>query len=380
MLSRWTVLTAATTIVVASGCDRPDPAPAADNAPAAVQGSADARVHLPAAQDTAPGQAQPPVSDAPMQAVLDQLAALGAQPIATLTPAQARQQASPADAVRRVLEARGESTDPEAVGQVDNRTAPGPGGPIAIRIYTPEGDGPFPVILYIHGGGWVIADLDTYDASARALTKAAGAVVVSTHYRQAPEDKFPAAHEDVWAAYQWTLQNAPQINGDPSRVAVAGESAGGNLAINISIRARNEGSPLPVHQLLVYPVAGNDLNTPSDLANTAAVPLGRAAMIWFAEYTVRTPEDMADPRINLLAANLQGLPPTTIIAAQIDPLLSEGERLAELLRTAGVPVERRQWDGVTHEFFGMAAVVPKAQEAVQFAGQRLRQAFGRSAK
>ena len=135
-----------------------------------------------------------------------------------------------------------------------------------------------------------------------------------------------------------------------------------------------------MHQLLVYPVAGNDLNTPSYLANTAAVPLGRAAMIWFAEYTVRTPEDMADPRINLLAANLQGLPPTTIIAAQIDPLLSEGERLAELLRTAGVPVERRQWDGVTHEFFGMAAVVPKAQEAVQFAGQRLRQAFGRSAK
>ncbi len=380
MLSRRTVLTAATLIVVASACDRRDPAPHTDNAPAVVQGSADARVRLPAAQDTAPGQAEPPGADAPMQAVLDQLAALGAQPLATLTPMQARQQASPADAVRRVLEARGESTDPEAVGKVDNRTVPGPGGQIPIRIYTPQGDGPFPVILYIHGGGWVIADLDTYDASARALADADGAVVVSTHYRQAPEDKFPAAHEDVWAAYQWTLQNAQQINGDPGRVAVAGESAGGNLATDISIRARDEGSQLPVHQLLVYPVAGNDLNTPSYRANTAAAPLGRAGMIWFAEHTVRTPDDMDDPRINLLAANLQGLPPTTIIAAQIDPLLSEGEQLAELLRNAGVQVERRQWNGVAHEFFGMAAVVPKAQQAVQFAGQRLRQAFGRSAR
>jgi acetyl esterase/lipase len=158
---------------------------------------------------------------------------------------------------------------------------------------------------------------------------------------------------------------------------VAGESAGGNLATNISIRARDEGVQLPVHQLLVYPVAGNDLNTPSYRENTAAAPLGRPGMIWFAEHTVRTPQDMEDPRINLLGANLQGLPPTTIIAAQIDPLRSEGEALANQLRGAGVQVERRQWDGVTHEFFGMAAVVPKAREAVQFADQRLRAAFAR---
>ncbi|CAN5610561.1 alpha/beta hydrolase [soil metagenome] len=312
-----------------------------------------------------------------MQAVLDQLVALGAQPLATLTPAQARQQPAPPDAVKRVLEQRGASTDPESVGNVDNRNIPGPDGNIAVRIYSPSGSGPFPVILYIHGGGWVIADLDTYDASARALTNAANAVVISAHYRQAPEHKFPAAHEDVWAAYRWTLQNAGDLGGDPRRVAVAGESAGGNLAMNISIRARDEGVQLPVHQLLVYPVAGNDLNTPSYLENTAAAPLGRPGMIWFAEHVVRTPNDMQDPRINLLGANVQGLPPTTIIAAQIDPLRSEGEQLAERLQSAGVPVERRQWDGVTHEFFGMAAVVPKAREAVQFAGQRLRAAFGR---
>jgi acetyl esterase/lipase len=370
-------LAAAAALLFAAACEAPDPAPPAGQPAAETAAGPSARVQLPAAQDTAPGQPEPPAADAPMQAVLDQLKALGAQPIATLAPAQARQQPSPADAVRQVLEQRGASTDPEPVGNVENRSIPGPGGQIPVRIYTPQGNGPFPVILYIHGGGWVIADLDTYDASARALANAANAVVVSTHYRQAPENKFPAAHEDVWAAYQWTLQNAQQIGGDPRRVAVAGESAGGNLATNISIRARDEGVQLPVHQLLVYPVAGNDLNTPSYRENTAAAPLGRPGMIWFAEHTVRTPQDMEDPRINLLGANLQGLPPTTIIAAQIDPLRSEGEALANQLRGAGVQVERRQWDGVTHEFFGMAAVVPKAREAVQFAGQRLRAAFAR---
>ncbi len=312
-----------------------------------------------------------------MQAVLDQLVALGAKPLSTLTPEQARQQASPANAVKAVLDERNASTEPESVGNVDNRSIPGVDGDVAVRIYTPSGSGPFPVVLYIHGGGWVIADLDTYDASARALTNAAGAVVISTHYRQAPEHKFPAAHEDVWAAYRWTLEHAEALGGDPRRVAVAGESAGGNLAMNISIRARDEGVQLPVHQLLVYPVAGNDLNTPSYLENAAAQPLSRPGMIWFAEYVVRTPDDMKDPRINLLGANVKGLPPTTIIAAQIDPLRSEGEKLAALLKGAGVAVERRQWDGVTHEFFGMAAVVPEAKEAVQFAGQRLRAAFSR---
>ncbi len=167
-------------------------------------------------------------------------AKLGAKPPDTLSPTEARKQPSPADAVMALLKARSKSAAPEVVGNVANRTVPGPGGQIPVRIYTPAGNGPFPLIFYIHGGGWVIANLDTYDASARGLTNAAQAVVVSTHYRQAPEDKFPAAHEDVWASYQWAVANAPSINADPARVAVAGESAGGNLAANVAIRARDE--------------------------------------------------------------------------------------------------------------------------------------------
>lgn len=150
----------------------------------------------------------PPKAEPQMQAVLDQLAKLGPKPIETLSPAEARKQPTPADAVMALLKSQGKSTAPEAVGKVEDKTFPGPAGPVAIRIYTPAGTGPFPVVLYIHGGGWVIANLDTYDASARALTNAAQAVLVSTHYRQAPEHKFPAAHDDTWAAYEWVMKNA----------------------------------------------------------------------------------------------------------------------------------------------------------------------------
>ena len=178
---------------------------------------------------------------AQMKAVLDELAALGARPINTLTVQQARTQPTPADAVRSLLVKQGRSTAPEPVGSVENRTFPGPAGALPIRIYKPAGAGPFPVVLYIHGGGWVIADIDTYDSSARALTNAAGAIVVSTHYRQAPENKFPAAHDDTYAAWQWTLANAASLGGIARQVAVVGESVGGNMAASIAIRARDAG-------------------------------------------------------------------------------------------------------------------------------------------
>lgn len=146
--------------------------------------------------------------DPAMKSVLDALGSLGGKPIETLTPAEARKQPTPADAVKNLLELQGKSTAPEVVAKVENRTIPGKGGKIPLRVYWPAGAGPFPVLLYIHGGGWVIADLDTYDGSARALTNAAQAIVVSTHYRQGPEHKYPAAHDDAFTAYQWTLGNA----------------------------------------------------------------------------------------------------------------------------------------------------------------------------
>lgn len=318
-------------------------------------------------------------ADADMGAVLRSLAALGARPFEQLTPQQARQQPTPADAVRAVLTAQGRSTAPEGVAATRDIALPLPSGPVAGRIYMPlqPASSPLPVILYFHGGGWVVADLDTYDATPRALANATGAMVLSAHYRQAPEHTFPAAHDDAWNTYTWLLANVATLGGDPNRIAVAGESAGGNLAANVSIRARDSGTRAPVHQLLVYPVAGGDDTTPSYIENQGAAPLGRGGMNWFFGHYLGSSQQRADPRINLVAANLRGLPPTTIVLAEIDPLRSEGTMLGTRLSAAGVPVESRTFMGVTHEFFGMAAAVADAREAQQFAGQRLRDALSR---
>lgn len=313
-----------------------------------------------------------------MKKVLDALASLGGKPMETLTPAEARKQPTPADAVKKVLQQAGKSTAPEAVGNVENRTIPGPAGQIPIRVYSPAGNGPFPVIFYLHGGGWVIADLDTYDSSPRALTNAAHAVVVSTHYRQGPEHRYPAAHDDVFAAYQWTVKNAASLKGDPTRVAVVGESAGGNMAAVVSIRARDQRVQLPVHQVLVYPVAGTDMNTESYRENANAKPLNKPMMAWFAKHYLGDAAMKGNPEINLASRkDLGGLPPATIITADIDPLRSDGQLLAKALEAAGVKVMSRNYEGSTHEFFGMGAAVPDAKEAVGFAAGELKEAFGK---
>jgi acetyl esterase/lipase len=319
-----------------------------------------------------------------MAEVLRTLQSIGARPLHTLTPEQARQQPSPADAVQRVMQQRGTQPD-AAVRAVQTRDmqVQGAAGMLPARLYTPSGGsgqaaGVMPLIVYWHGGGWVIADLDTYDATPRALAAQTGAVVLSVHYRQAPEHMFPAAHEDAVAAYRWATQNAAQIGADPRRIAVAGESAGGNLAINVAIAAREQQNlPEPVHVLAVYPVAGTDMNTPSYQENAQAVPLSKAGMEWFVRHVFESPQGAQNPRIDLVGrANLQGLPPVTIVSAQIDPLRFEGEALAQKLRQAGVDVQQRTFEGVTHEFFGMAPVVQDATAAQQFAAQRLRTAFG----
>jgi len=321
----------------------------------------------------------PPKANKQMQAVLDQLQKLGGKPIESLTPEEARKQPSPADAVKALLQSQGKSTAPEPVASVKNQTIPGAGGQIPVRIYTPEGPGPFPVILYIHGGGWVIADLDTYDSSPRALANAVKAVVVSTHYRVAPEHPFPASHDDTFAAYKWVRTNARSFNGDPNRIAVAGESAGGNMAAVICLMAREQKVPLPVHQLLVYPVAGTDTTTPSFIENANAKPLNKAMMEWFGKHELPKPQDKLDPRIDLANANLRGLPPTTIITAEIDPLRSGGTMLGEKLKAAGVKVSHKNYEGVTHEFFGMGAVVDEAKDAVAFAARELKKSFSATA-
>jgi acetyl esterase/lipase len=325
---------------------------------------------------TAGSQPGPAAPDPQMQAVLTQLETLHPKPIPQLSAVEARKQPTPADAVKALLEKHGKSTAPEAVGNVTNRTIPGAGGPIPIRIYTPKGAGPFPVVVYYHGGGWVIADLDTYDASPRALANLANAVVVSAHYRQGPEHKFPAAHQDAFTAYRWILANAKSLKGDPSKVAVVGESAGGNLAASVSMMARDSGAQVPVHQVLVYPIAGYDVNTPSYLENAEAKPLNKPMMEWFFEQYLGSPADGKNPLIDLVHADVQGLPATTVIAAQIDPLRSEGKDLADRLKDAGVEVDYKNYEGAAHEFFGMGAVLDDAKAAQEQAAAGLRKGFG----
>jgi acetyl esterase/lipase len=310
-----------------------------------------------------------------MQAVLDKLASLRPKPLETLSPEEARHQPTIADAVKALMQERRMSTDPEPVGKIEDRNIAGAAGEIPARIYWPAGAGPFPVILYIHGGGWVIATIDTYDASARALTNAASTVVVSIEYRKGPEQKFPSAHDDAFAAYQWVLANAKSINGDSARIAVVGESAGGNLATNVSIMARDRKVQLPVYQVLIYPVANNSLNSPSMIENAHARPLNRAMLAWFLAHYLNDQSESGDPRIALVNASLSGLPPTMVITAEIDPLRSEGEMLANRLRTAGVAAEYRSYEGMTHEFFGTGAVVDKAKQAVAQVASGLKKAF-----
>ena len=315
--------------------------------------------------------------DDQMKKVLDAHAALGAKPLETLTPAEARKGPTPADAAKKVAAADGKSTAPDPAVTTVDRTIPGPAGALPVRIYTPkDGTGPWPVVVYYHGGGWVIANKEVYDGGARAISKLANAVVVSVDYRQGPEHKFPAAHDDAIATYKWALANAASIKGDPKKVALAGESAGGGLAVATAIAARDMKLQQPTSVVAVYPIAGTDTNTASYMENANAKPLNRAAMSWFFKNYLNGPQDYQDPRVNLVAADLKGLPAVTIINAQIDPLRTDGEMLADKIRAAGGNVQQKTYDGVTHEFFGMATVVDKAKDAEQMAADALKKAFG----
>lgn len=321
---------------------------------------------------------QPSKAEPHMQKVLDALATLGGKPIETLAPDEARKQPTPADAVKQVMQHQGMSTGPEPGVTVTDMNIPGSIGDIPVHIYTPLGKGPFPILVYYHGGGFVIADTKTYDASPRALATGAKAIMVAVDYHQAPENPFPAAANDAYAAYSWVLAHAKEINGDPKRVAVGGESAGGNLATVVSMMARDKNEPLPIHQLLVYPVVNNDFNTASYQKNEHAKPLNKAMMQWFFKHYSSKEEDGKNLyAVPMKAKTLIGLPPATIIAAEIDPLLSEGKAYANRLKKDGVKVTYKEFTGVAHEFFGMGAVVPKAKEAEELAARELKKAFAR---
>jgi acetyl esterase len=330
---------------------------------------------------TAIKPAGPPPAWAPdmkpeMLAVIEKLQSYGDQPIETLGVGQARKNHTPADAVKDLMK---QNHIPAPAYNVDTSgvNIPAAWGNIHLRIYSPKGGkGPLPVIVYFHGGGFVIAGINAYDASANILADKVGAIVVSVGYRLGPQFKFPYAHNDAFTAYQWVIKNAATIKGDSTKVAVAGESAGGNLAINTALKAIFKHTKVPVAVLAIYPVAGASMNTPSYLKNADAIPLNRPMMAWFLKKYLNKPVEARDPQIDLVSANLKGLPPTTVITAEIDPLQSDGLKLVDKLKADGVTVNSKNYDGVTHEFFGMGAVVPQAKDAEQYAAGILKKAFG----
>jgi len=263
-----------------------------------------------------------------------------------------------------------------ALQSVEDRSIPGPQGQIPIRIYTAEGTGKRPVMVYYHGGGWVVGNIETHDIVTRYLAKASGGIVVSVDYRLAPENPFPAAVEDAYAALEWVSENAESLGGDPSRIAVAGDSAGGNISAVVSLRARDRNGPSIKFQALIYPVTNiSSLDTESYNNFATGFFLTREGMEWFRSHYLPKTEDWVDPYASpLLARDHSNLPPAVVITAQFDPLRDEGEAYAETLRQAGVPVEVVRYDGVIHGFISFVGIVDQAEEALDLIAAKVKEA------
>jgi acetyl esterase len=270
-----------------------------------------------------------------------------------------------------------ESDEPEPVAKVEDTVFPGPAGAIPVRVYRPETVGTLPLLVYFHGGGFVICDLETHDGVCRQLANRARCVVVSVDYRLAPEARFPAGLEDCYAATRYAADHAAELGVDPDRIAVAGDSAGGNLATVVSLMARARGGPSLRHQLLVYPVTNHDFDTSSYHENAEGYLLTRAMMQWFWGHYLEEPGLGDNPWASpLREPDLAGLPPATVLTAEYDPLRDEGEAYAARLREAGVPTTLTRYDGMIHGFFGMTAAIDKAREAMEEAAAALRGALG----
>ncbi|MFD1331893.1 alpha/beta hydrolase [Methylopila musalis] len=303
-------------------------------------------------------------ADQDMAEVIEELRRLDPEPIEDLTPAEARRQPTLADALKARAAKLGVA--PVAGGvAVHDVTYMAASGRRPARLYRPrEAGGALPVTLYFHAGGFVLSDIDGCDAGARAMAARTGGMVVSVDYARAPERPFPAAHDDAVAAYRWLLDDADRIGGDPDRIVVMGEGAGANLALHACVAARDLGLPPPLRQALVTPLAGVDMEAASYVINAHARPLDRAMMGWLLDHALPDAASRSDPRIDLIGrADLAGLPPATIVTAEIDPLRSEGWALSETLRESGVAVNAVDVEGVTHGFFGLGEVVRAARLA-----------------
>ncbi|HEX4721924.1 MAG TPA: alpha/beta hydrolase [Pseudonocardiaceae bacterium] len=307
--------------------------------------------------------------DPQVQAMRAERAKSAAPPLYTLTVAQAR-----AEDLQSIQDAGG---NPEPVAEVLDDEIPGPGGPIPIRIYRPSGQRPLPVLVYFFGGGWTLGTIDTSDGVCRALTNAAGCVTITVGYRLAPEHKFPAAPDDCYAATQWVAEYATELGVDPDRIAVGGDSAGGNLAAAVTLLARDRGGPKLAHQLLVYPNTDYLSDTPSLRENTDPLLFNRTSSDWYWGHYLASPADGINPLASpLRAPDHTGLPPATVLTAEYDPLRDQAEAYANELAEAGVPVALTRYPGMVHGFFTMSGILDAARDAVGDAAARLREAFG----
>ena len=298
--------------------------------------------------------------------ILEQMEAAGAPQMSTLTPEEARV-----------------STDvsslagiPEAVASVEERHIPGPAGDIPIRIYTPQGQGPFPALIYYHGGGWVIGNLDVVDVPCRQLANRTGCVVISVDYRLAPEHPFPAPAEDAYAAVEWVAANGEEIDVDSSKIAVSGDSAGGNLAAVVCLMAKDKGGPKISYQILFYPVTEHSYETKSYQENADGYFLTKDSMVWFWNHYLQQEEDGKNPYASpLLAEDVSGLPPALVVTAEYDPLRDEGEAYAKKLLDAGVGVTLKRYEGLIHGFIWMSGALPQGIEAIELAAEELKAVF-----
>jgi acetyl esterase len=290
--------------------------------------------------------------------MLDLLAAMRPGSMASSTPEEARR-------AFRMLTV--ELRDPATIVPcdfVEEIEIPGAAGPLRARIYRPDAEGPLPTVVFIHGGGFVLGDVETHDNQCRTLANELGAVVLSTDYRRAPEERFPAALDDALAATRWAAEHVDELGGDPAKLAVAGDSAGGNLAAVVAQQARETG-PALAGQLLIYP--GTDFVTrhPSEEENAEGYFLTLADMEWFADHYTGD-ADRSDPRLSPgLSTDLTGLPPAVIATAEYDPLRDQGNAYADALEAAGVPVVKRCYPGLIHGFFDLSALSPAAAAAVR---------------
>jgi acetyl esterase len=311
-------------------------------------------------------------------ALIERMVASGAKPNYLLTPAEARAQT---DAMSKLRD------DPvrTPVGRVEDRVIVGPGGNLTLRLYWPEAaDGapvddaePGPAVLFFHGGGHVVGSLDSHDLTARNLCCDTGCLTVSVDYRLAPEHKFPAAPEDCYAATRWVAEHADELGIDPARIAVSGDSAGGNLAIATALMARDRGGPHLAFQLLVYPVSDYVFDTPSYKTYAEGFGILTAkGMDWFRGHYLRNEADRSDGLAAPLRADLAGLPPALVVTAECDVLHDEGVALYVKLKGAGVPVEHVEYPGMIHGFYSLAAALDDGRAAQKLAGAHLRRAFG----